>query len=273
MGIPAQRDGTEQPVGTVPAAHVPWPVNELEEVLTAALGEAGAVPRLVEVLARSYVWVPLPAGGGPDSRDLDLPTLELGGAPYVPVFSSEGQFHAVCPGMSFAVAPMREFARGLPPQLGVAVNPGGSVGIPLPPAVVLDLCRGFAGDPGPDGGPVVHEPGARRTGARVRLWEPGSYEEPVDFLAAAAGELAVTPVVLSARRALASVEAGDPVLFVGVELDRWQEQDRAAALDALGRALGAVPLPWPVNIVLLDIAQDPVGDWMLDRVEPFYSRP
>ena len=26
------------------------------------------------------------------------------------------------------------------------------------------------------------------------------------------------------------------------------------------------------NLVLLDIAQDPVGDWMLQRVAPFYAR-
>ena len=43
-------------------------------------------------------------------------------------------------------------------------------------------------------------------------------------------------------------------------------------MDALGRALGRVPVPWPVNLVLLDVAQDPVGDWMLERVRPFYQR-
>jgi hypothetical protein len=106
----------------------------------------------------------------------------------------------------------------------------------------------------------------------VRLWEPDLVDEPVDFLATAAGEFAVTPVVLSARRALASVEGQSPALFVGVELDSWREEDRVGAMEALGRALGAVPLPWPVNCLLLDIAQDPVGDWMLERVEPFYVR-
>ena len=48
---------------------------------------------------------------------------------------------------------------------------------------------------------------------------------------------------------------------------------REAVLSALGRALGAVPLPWPVQLVMLDLAQgDPVADWMLERVRPFYSR-
>jgi hypothetical protein len=254
MEIPGQRI----PDGLAQQGYGGWPVNELEEVLSAAMGDPGATARVMEVLARSHVWVPLPQGGTPESRDLDLPTIELDGTVYVPVFSSEQQFLRAANGMSFTVAPVREFARGLPPQIGIVINPGGAVGIPLPPAAVLELCRA--------------SPGSGSMGARVRLWEPPPDEEPIEFLATAAGEFAITPVVLSARRALASTEGAPAVLFVGVELDRWQEEDRTEAMTALGRALGAVPLPWAVNLVLLDIAQDPVGDWMLERVRPFYVR-
>lgn len=246
-----------------PAPYI-WPANELEEVLAASLGNPAATPRLLEVLGRSHVWVPLPNGGSAASTDLDLPTVELGGAPYVPVFSSEQQYRLAAEGMSCTVAPVRDFARGLPPMVGIAVNPGGAVGVPLPPAAVAELCRGSR-PPGAFGEQV---PG----GARVRLWEPAPDEEPVDFLAIAAAEYAVTPVVLSARRAMAAVEEEPPALFVGVELDGWQETDRAAAMDALGRALGAAPLPWPVHLILLDVAQDPVADWMLETVRPFYAR-
>ncbi|MGW1412472.1 enhanced serine sensitivity protein SseB [Streptomyces sp. NPDC002403] len=239
-----------------------WPANELEEVLMASVGVPEAGGRLVEVLGRSQVWVPLPNGGGPDSADLDLPTLEIEGVAYVPVFSSEQQFLA-CVGtrMSFTVAPARDFARGLPPQLGIAVNPGGAVGIPMPPPAVAELCRaGRTPLDGPDGG------------GRVRLYEPDWKEEPVDFLAAAAGEFEESGVVLSARRALASIEGGDPVLFVGVEFSTWEGAGRNAPMDALGRALGRAEVPWPVNLILLDVAQDPVGDWMRDKVQPFYQR-
>lgn len=242
----------------IPAPPI-WPANELEEVLAASLGNPSAGPRLLEVLGRSQVWVPLPNGGHPGAFALDLPTVELGGAPYVPVFSSEQQFRQAADGMSCTVAPVHEFARGLPPSVGIAVNPGGAVGVPLPPAAVAELCRPDRGESGTSGG-------------RVRLWEPDHETEPVDFLAAAAGEFAVTPVVLSARRALAAVEDEPPALFVGVELDRWQEDDRAAAMDAIGRALGAVALAWPVHLILLDIAQDPVADWMLEAVRPFFTR-
>lgn len=243
----------------IPAPYI-WPANELEEVLTASLGNPAAAPRLIEVLGRSRVWVPLPNGGPADGPGFDLPTVELDGAPYVPVFSSEQQFRQAADGMACTVAPVHEFARGLPTGIGIAVNPGGAVGVPLPPAAVADLCRTGRGADQP------------AIGARVLLWEPEPDTEPVDFLAAAAGEFAVTPVVLTARRALAAVEEQPPALFVGVELDRWQEEDRTAAMDALGRALGEVPTAWPVHLILLDVAQDPVGDWMLETVQPFFAR-
>ncbi|MEJ8637582.1 enhanced serine sensitivity protein SseB [Streptomyces sp. NPDC006475] len=245
-----------------------WPANELEEVLGASLGNPAAGGRLVEVLGRSFLWVPLPNGGGPDSPNLDLPTTEIEGQAYVPVFSSEHQF-LTCVGshMPFTVAPAREFARGLPPQLGIAVNPGGVVGTPLPPSAVAELCR--AGR---------HEPGDAQAGAgapsggRVRLFEPDWQEEPVDFLAAAAGEFQESGVVVTARRALASIEGDPPTLFIGVQLSGWDAVGSNAPMDALGRALGRVQVGWPVSLVLLDVAQDPVADWMLARVRPFYQR-
>ncbi|MFC8831541.1 enhanced serine sensitivity protein SseB [Streptomyces sp. NPDC057137] len=239
-----------------------WPGNELEEVLAASLGNAAAGGRLVEVLGRSQLWVPLPNGGGPDSPALDLPTMEIEGAPYVPVFSSEQQFlQCVGAHMPFTVAPAREFARGLPPQLGIAVNPGGMVGAPLPPPAVAELCR--VGRT-PLDGPA--------SGGRVRLFEPDWQEDPVDFLTAAAEEFEASGVILTARRGLASIEGEAPVLFVGVQLSSWEAAERNAPMDALGRALGRAHVGWPVNLVLLDATQDPVGTWMLERVRPFYQR-
>lgn len=245
-----------------PHPHGGWPANELEEVLAASLGNPAAGGRLVEVLGRSHLWVPLPNGGGPDSANLDLPTMEIEGAVYVPVFSSDQQF-MVCVGshMPFTVAPAREFARGLPPQLGIAVNPGGAVGAPLPPLAVAELCR--VGRT-PLDGPA--------SGGRVRLFEPDWQEEPVDFLAAAAGEFEASGVVVTARRALASVEGEPPALFIGVQVSSWEAPDRNAPMDALGRALSRVQVGWPVSLVLLDATQDPVGGWMLERVRPFYQR-
>ncbi|MEW2165910.1 enhanced serine sensitivity protein SseB [Streptomyces sp. NPDC007084] len=252
------------PAQAHPHPHGGWPGNELEEVLSAALGmgaAASAGARIVEVLGRSFVWVPLPSGGGPGTGPLDLPTMEIQGQAYVPVFSSEEQFRQVTGGhMSFTIAPAVEFARGLPPQVGIAVNPDGVVGVPLPPIAVAELCR--AGRT-PLDGPA--------SGGRVRLFEPDWQEDPVDFLSAASAEFAATGVVLSARRCLASIEGEDPVMFIGVELSLWEGEARNLPLDALGRALGRVQVNLPVNLVLLDVTQDPVGDWMRAQVRPFYQ--
>ncbi|MEU7383083.1 MULTISPECIES: enhanced serine sensitivity protein SseB [unclassified Streptomyces] len=241
--------------------HGGWPGNELEEVLSASLGVPSAGGRILEALGRSFLWVPLPNGGGPHSGPLDLPTLDIDGQAYVPVFSSEEQFRqAVGPHMAYTVAPAVEFARGLPPQAGIALNPDGVVGLPLPPAAVAELCR--AGRTSLDG---------PSSGGRVRLFEPDWQDDPVDFLAAAGVEFAATGVVSTARRCLAAVETDDPVMFVGVELSQWDGDPQAAPLEALGRALAGNPAKWPVNLVLLDVAQDPVADWMRENVRPFYQ--
>lgn len=138
--------------------------------------------------------------------------MEIDGQVFVPVFSSEEQLRqAAGPHMSYTVAPAVEFARGLPPQAGIALNPGGVVGVPLPPEAVAEVCRSGRT---PLDGPA--------TGGRVRLFEPDWQDDPVDFLAAAAAEFAGTGVVVTARRCLAAIETADPVMFVGVELSQWR---------------------------------------------------
>ncbi|MFJ9373613.1 enhanced serine sensitivity protein SseB [Streptomyces sp. NPDC101455] len=259
MDFPADFPGQAYPH---PHPHGGWPGNELEEVLSASLGMPSAGGRIVEVLGRSFVWVPLPSGGGPQSGPLDLPTLDIEGQAFVPVFSSEEQFRQVVGShLSFTIAPAVEFARGLPPQVGIAVNPGGMVGVPLPPLAVAELCRiGRTALDGPT------------SGGRVRLFEPDWQDDPVEFLAAASAEFAALGVVGSARRCLASIETAAPVMFVGVELTNWDGDLRAAPMEALARALGQVTVQWQVNLVLLDVTQDPVADWMRQTVRPFYTQ-
>ncbi|MFG2517139.1 enhanced serine sensitivity protein SseB [Streptomyces sp. NPDC048584] len=250
------------PAQTHPHPHGGWPGNELEEVLSASLGVPSAGGRVVEVLGRSFVWIPLPNGGGRDSTDLDLPTMELDGQAYVPVFSSEEQFRQVAGShLSYTIAPAVEFARGLPPQVGIAVNPGGVVGIPLPPPAVAELCR--AGRAMPAG---------TAAGGRVRLFEPDWQDDPVDFLAAASAEFDAIGVVTTARRCLAAIETATPALFIGVQLSSWEGDPRTLPLNALGRALAQSPPPWPVNLIALDLTQDPVADYLRTRVTPFYQR-
>ncbi|MEV5879791.1 enhanced serine sensitivity protein SseB [Streptomyces sp. NPDC052101] len=249
------------PAQAHPQPHGGWPGNELEEVLSASLGIPAAAGRIIEVLGRSLLWIPLPNGGGPGTGPLDLPTLDIDGQVYVPVFSSEEQLRqATGSHMSYTIAPAVDFARGLPAQVGIAVNPDALVGIPLPPAAVAELCRSGRT---PLDGPA--------TGGRVRLFEPDWQDDPVDFLSAASAEFAQTGVVLTARRCLAAIETDDPVMFIGVELSQWEGDLRARPLEALGKALGKIPVRWPVNLVLLDVTDDPVATWLKSNVRPFYQ--
>ncbi|WP_405011503.1 enhanced serine sensitivity protein SseB C-terminal domain-containing protein [Kitasatospora sp. NBC_01539] len=263
MGYPAGEAQAWAAPGTAPEGGS-WPSNELEQVLTAALGDPGATPRVVEVLARSQVWIPLPAGADPQGASLDLPTIELAGTPYVPVFSSQEQFLRHAPGMAFAIAPVWEFARGLPPGIGIAVNPEAPVGIPVPPEGVGELRRG------PRDERWAAEPLSE--GAAVALREPEPHQEPYAFLAAATTELASLRGVLTARRTLARVEADPVQLYVGVQLDPAGPADPGAVNEALGRALATAPPAWGVHLVLLDMVDDPVVEWLLTRVAPFYVR-
>ena len=250
------------PTQAHPHPHGGWPGNELEEVLSASFGIPAAGGRIIEVLGRSFLWIPLPNGGGPHSGPLDLPTMEIEGQAYVPVFSSEEQFRQVVGShMSYTIAPAVEFARGLPPQVGLAINPDGVVGVPLPPPAVAELCRTGRS---PLDGPA--------SGGRVKLYEPDWQDDPIAFLAAASEEFARTGVVVTARRCLAAVETAAPVLFVGVELSQREGDLRALPLQALERAVTAIPTPWPVNLVLLDVTDDPVAGWMREQVRPFYTR-
>ncbi len=92
----------------------------------------------------------------------------------------------------------------------------------------------------------------------------------MDFLTAAAEEFRATGVVAAAHRCLASVEGGAPELYIGVRLLGWEPDMRNAPMDALGRAVTRVPPPWPVQLILLDAVQDPVVDFIVTRVRPFY---
>ena len=159
--------------------------------------------------------------------------------------------------MAFAVAPAVEFARGLPPQLGIALNPEGAVGVPLPPPAVAELCRAGRS---PLDGPA--------TGGRVRLYEPDWQEEPVDFLAAAGGEFA--PPASCSPRGAPGQRRGRGAGAV--------HRCPTGAREAEAKRPDGGPRPGPGpragavggELVLLDAAQDPVGDWMLERVRPFY---
>src|SRR5256885_9554502 len=79
------------PTQAHPHPHGGWPGNELEEVLSASVGIPSAGGRILEVLGRSFVWVPLPSGGRPHNGPPRRATLGIEGPAYVAGFSSREQ--------------------------------------------------------------------------------------------------------------------------------------------------------------------------------------
>ncbi|TDQ45955.1 SseB family protein [Actinorugispora endophytica] len=146
------------PTGPAGADSVPFPVNPVEEALAAAVeqsvpppsadvdgdddDEAGmeSVSAFIGTLKEGSLWVPLPEGAGTqDDGSVALPTLDVDGSPFVPVFTSQEQLSVRSSDLPFTVVRTRELVDALPRGVGLAVNPGNPVSVPIYPETVLAL--------------------------------------------------------------------------------------------------------------------------------------
>jgi hypothetical protein len=197
-----------------------------------------------EVLAEAGDQIPLPVIDGPD------------GGRYVPVFSSLAQLAHVRPaGGGYRRLRGRSLAAIVPPDLGVALNPGGALGLPLSPDQVAQL----ANAPAVDGGET-----------QFLLGEPR--EEPSELLDTMRRFAEERQDVRAAYRALLVRAPGaEPEHVIGLELaagvdpqpviDAAADAARAAGVDLLGL------LPLQAGV---DAGQ--VGRFMLTQTQPFWRR-
>ncbi|MGI5121274.1 SseB family protein [Marinactinospora thermotolerans] len=129
-----------------------FPVNAVERALEAALAaspeqdsqeEAEPITRFLDALREGDLWIPLPEGAGQQGDGaVALPTLELEGEVFVPVFTSAEQFRVRSADLAYTVIPARELAGALPEGIGLALNPGNASGVPLYAETVAELARG-----------------------------------------------------------------------------------------------------------------------------------
>ncbi|MFF4217645.1 enhanced serine sensitivity protein SseB C-terminal domain-containing protein [Streptomyces nondiastaticus] len=230
-----------------------FPANKLEETLAAA--KAGSVPPedILEALAAAELWMPLPESPGGD-RGTRLPIVAIDGQPHVAVYTSAHQLKVCAGDVAHAVMGARELIDAIPQELGLALNPGGEVGLPVHAAGVQ----------------TVREAGRKTVpaGESIRLGEPA--EEPVALLAALRRALGAVPAVSSARRALVQVGNQHPGLLIGVAVRGAAEESREAVLAAVSRAVSEEPVPFTVDTLFLGKPGDQTSAWMLGNVEPFY---
>ncbi|MGK5683099.1 enhanced serine sensitivity protein SseB [Actinoplanes sp. URMC 104] len=230
-----------------------FPANPLEQALAGARAGQVGVDELLQAVADNPLWVPLPGGASPAGQ-AQLPVMLLDGQPYVAAYTSAEQYARGAGDQAHMELPGRQLAGLMAAELGLAVNPGAELGLPIRA----------------DGVRTIRGETTVRAGARLRLGRPET--EPTELLAALRTEFTRVPAVVEARRAL--TQAGDqpPSLLIGVLADRgvsgWQHDCVAAVRAATGQA----PLPWSVDTVFLDDPTDPVTRWMLEHTEPFYER-
>src|SRR5512139_3686679 len=192
---------------------MPFPCNQLEQALLALRSDETRGDDLLNAIAVGHLWVPLPQGGG--AEDASLPITVIDGTPYVVVYTSEEQLERGAGRVGFAMTPGRDFVRSLPAELGLAVNPGGELGLPLP-ANALRTIRG--------------EEHQLTAGSKITLGEP--VHEPEILLDALRSGFTGVPGVLSARRAWAMTEESSAgFLLLGIEVDPDDQQGRRQALD------------------------------------------
>lgn len=225
----------------------------MERALVAAQKGELSSDQLLAVLAAGEVWVPLPGGAppsgqSPEGGSVGIPVMMIDGVKYLPVYTSAEEFGQGAGDVAHMVSPLRELARQLPPELGIAVNPGGSIGLPIRPAGVEMLRAGAWTAP---------------AGTQVRLGQPEV--EPTELLTALRGTLGRVSEVKSVRSGWAQFGEDPPGVVLGIVLDLDSEQVRQAVQAAVADARGQVPDAPSVNMVFSAASGDAAADGRADR--------
>ncbi|TQN31403.1 type III secretion system (T3SS) SseB-like protein [Haloactinospora alba] len=141
---------TDEPAENAENEVSSFPANPVEESLQQALahaddeGEDSAatehITAFVSTLRDGDLWVPLPEGAGAqEDGSVALPTLELEGSQFIPVFTSQDQLSVNSADLPFTVIATRELAGLLPDGVGLALNPGNTASVPIYPDTIAAL--------------------------------------------------------------------------------------------------------------------------------------
>jgi SseB protein N-terminal domain/SseB protein C-terminal domain len=244
--------------------------DAVERALAALARDPDRIDELLDAVSQARLWVALPAHDGPvtDGFAVHLPTVRYLGAPYVPAYSSATRLlqasPELAPGERAAVVPhiivgAADLARRLPPGIGIALNPGADLSVPVSPAGVARLAA---------------EP-AVLDGHRVRIGPlPVT---PGGLLAAIAAGLGEVRPAREATAAWLAVETAGEGLVISVALDDPADAAaRDAAVDAIQAAVTAAgpEVAWPVDVTFPGEGEpDPVDHWVSASASPFYRRP
>jgi hypothetical protein len=240
----------------------------VEEALTLAVKDPDRLPDLLDALRGARLWLPLPDDDGPvtDGSAVQLPTVTYLGAEFIPAFTSaerlvvwplgsliprqaeDGQATVI----PHIVVPAAELARLLPPEMGIALNPGAEASVPIFPEGIGHLAAMSAG--------------------QVLVGHPPA--DPTALLAEVRAALRAVPAVRDASRAWLSVPGRGEGLVISVSLcDPASADAHRAVIDAVERAVALVPHQFPIDVTFPgEDVPDQVDEWVAACAEPFYVR-
>jgi hypothetical protein len=264
--VPRARGGApEDAAGGVTAASD----DAVARALEAAIKDGDRIPDLLDVLSNGRLWVPLPDDGTPvtDGSSLTLPTVTYLGGEFVPAFTSSRELSNFMadpdqgvppPVIPHVVVPAAELARSLPPDLGIALNPGAEASVPVYPAGVAYLA-------------AVQ---GQAEGVRIRVGSPP--RQPTRLLTEASAQLRTVPAVREARTAWLSVAGRGEGLIISIDLDNPADQAaQDAAAQAVERAASLVleDAGFPIDVTFAGEAErNPVAESVAASAAPFYLR-
>jgi hypothetical protein len=258
----------------------------IEQVLATVAKDPERVAELLEDLSHARLWLPLPASERPVVKGsaVALPTVTYLGAEFVPAFTSvqrliqwaspderaakaaslipaqytPGQYStSVTDGvLPHVVVPAAELARLLPPGLGIALNPGADISVPIYPEGVSHLSAShlLAGQ------------------TPIRLGHPPA--DPLDLLREVHDGLSSLGTVQYASRAWLTVPGQGEGLVISVTLDDpVSTVAHDAVVTVVERAAATIQAGFPIDVTFPGESEpDQIDEWVAANATPFYVR-
>jgi hypothetical protein len=288
--------------------------DTVERAFELAAADPARLDDLLGALRLGWLWVPLPDDGAPvtDGSAVQLPTVRYLGDVFIPAYTSAPRLQRAVPdppeGRRTPVIPhvvvrAADLARRLPPDLGIALNPGSPRSIPVSPAGVGEIaaehatvggCRVSVGPP-----PAIPPAMLAAVAASLRpiaaareaatAWltvhatpHPAASQPQPGQAPAAHASPGQPPAAQSADQSEADQPAAQPRagqagagMIISVRLD---DPADAAVRDAVIAAVqGAVAAPgltaWPVDVTFPGEGEPDIIDrWVAAAAAPFYQR-
>jgi hypothetical protein len=129
--------------------------DTVERAFELAAADPARLDDLLGALRLGWLWVPLPDDGAPvtDGSAVQLPTVRYLGDVFIPAYTSAPRLQRATPDppegrrppvIPHVVVRAADLARRLPPDLGIALNPGSPRSIPVSPAGVGEIAAEHA---------------------------------------------------------------------------------------------------------------------------------